>query len=98
MKKIIVTGSCGFIGYNLINSLNHIEEVIGIDSLNNAYDNNLKKLRLENLNNLENFKYLQLNFSDKNDLHKNQSIFHDCDVLIHLGARAVSIAALASTP
>ena len=88
MKKIIVTGSCGFIGYNLINSLSHIKEVIGIDSLNNAYDNNLKKLRLENLNNLENFKYLQLNFSDKNDLHKNESIFHDCDVLIHLGARA----------
>ena len=88
MKKIIVTGSRGFIGYNLINSLNHIEEVIGIDSLNNAYDNNLKKLRLENLNNLENFKYLQLNFSDKNDLHENESIFHDCDVLIHLGARA----------
>ena len=88
MKKIIVTGSCGFIGYNLINSLNHIEQVIGIDSLNNAYDNNLKKLRLENLNNLKNFKYLQLNFSDKNDLHKNESIFQDCDVLIHLGARA----------
>ena len=88
MKKIIVTGSCGFIGYNLINSLNHIEEVIGIDSLNDAYDNKLKKLRLENLNNLENFKYLQLNFSDNNDIRKNESIFHDCDVLIHLGARA----------
>ena len=42
----------------------------------------------KNYNNLENFKYLQLNFSDKNDLHKNESIFHDCDVLIHLGARA----------
>ena len=62
MKKIIVTGSCGFIGYNLINSLSHVENVIGIDSLNNAYDNNLKKLRLENLNNLENFKYLQFIF------------------------------------
>lgn len=88
MKKIIVTGSCGFIGYNLINSLNHFEEIIGIDSLNNAYDNKLKKLRLENLNNLENFKYTQLNFSDINDIRKNESIFQDCDVLIHLGARA----------
>jgi len=88
VKKIIVTGSCGFIGYNLINSLNHIEEIIGIDSLNNAYDNKLKKLRLQNLNNLENFKYLQLNFSDSNDILENESIFQDCDVLIHLGARA----------
>ena len=88
MKKIIVTGSCGFIGYNLINSLNQFEEIIGIDSLNNAYDNKLKKLRLENLKNLENFKYIQLNFSDSNDIRKNESIFQDCDVLIHLGARA----------
>ena len=88
MKKIIVTGSCGFVGYNLINSLNHDVEVIGIDSLNNAYDNNLKKLRLENLNNLENFKYLQLDFSNNIEINKNESIFHDCDALIHLGARA----------
>ena len=88
MKKIIVTGSCGFVGYNLINSLNHDVEVIGIDSLNNAYDNKLKKLRLENLNNLQNFKYLKLDFSNNIDIHKNESIFYDCDVLIHLGARA----------
>ena len=88
MKKIIVTGSCGFVGYNLINSLNHDVEVIGIDSLNNAYDNKLKKLRLENLNNLKNFKYLQLDFSNNIDIHKNESIFNNCDALIHLGARA----------
>ena len=88
MKKIIVTGSCGFVGYNLINSLNHDVEVIGIDSLNNAYDNKLKKLRLENLNNLQNFKYLKLDFSNNIDIHKNESIFNNCDALIHLGARA----------
>ena len=88
MKRIIVTGSCGFIGYNLINSLDQVEEVIGIDSLNDAYDINLKKLRLENLNKLKNFKYKQIDFSNTSDVHKNDSIFQNCDVLVHLGARA----------
>ena len=42
-KKVIVTGCSGFIGYNLAsNLLNKDYEVIGIDSLNNAYDVNLK--------------------------------------------------------
>ena len=63
MKKIIVTGSCGFIGFNLINTLSDTYKIIGIDSLNNAYDNNLKKIRLDKLNNLENFEFKQINFS-----------------------------------
>ena len=44
MKKIIVTGSCGFIGFNLINSLSDTYKIIGIDSLNNALckDDNFK--------------------------------------------------------
>ena len=49
MKKIIVTGSCGFIGFNLINNIDKNTEVIGLDSLNNAYDNRFKELRLKYL-------------------------------------------------
>ena len=44
--KILVTGSAGFIGFHLCQSL--IEdgyEVIGIDNINNYYDTNLKKNR-----------------------------------------------------
>ena len=88
MKKIIVTGSCGFIGYNLINSLPSEFEIIGIDSLNNAYDSKLKDLRLEKLNQLSNFKFLKLNFSDLNEIEMHSDVFNNCDALLHLGARA----------
>ena len=88
MKKIIVTGSCGFIGYNLINSLPSEFEIIGIDSLNNAYDSKLKDLRLEKLNQLSNFKFLKLNFSDLNEIEMHSNVFNNCDALVHLGARA----------
>ena len=88
MNKIVVTGSCGFIGYNFINSLNQISEIVGIDSLNDAYDNNLKKLRLGNLNKLENFKYVQIDFSESSDFEGHEYIFKNCDALVHLGARA----------
>ena len=45
---ILVTGSAGFIGFHLCQKL--IEKgiyVIGIDNLNDYYDINLKKKRLE---------------------------------------------------
>ena len=46
-KKVIVTGCSGFIGFHLTSTLlDKGYEVIGIDSLNDAYDVNLKKFRL----------------------------------------------------
>ena len=46
-KKVIVTGCSGFIGFHLTSALlDKGYEVIGIDSLNDAYDVNLKKFRL----------------------------------------------------
>ena len=52
MKKILITGSAGFIGYNLAKNLiqNKEAKVLGVDSLNNAYDNNLKKLSTFGMN------------------------------------------------
>ena len=88
MKKIIVTGSCGFIGFNLINSLSNNFNIIGIDSLNNAYDNNLKKMRLDELNKLDNFEFKKINFSKDSELVENSDIFNNCAAIFHLGARA----------
>ena len=43
MKKIVVTGHAGFIGYHLANKLIDLGyNVIGIDSLNDYYDIDLK--------------------------------------------------------
>ena len=43
--KILITGSCGFIGFNLSKFLLKKIKIIGIDNLNNYYDVNLKKKR-----------------------------------------------------
>ena len=50
MKKVLVTGSAGFIGFHLSRKLldNNIE-VVGLDNLNPYYDPDLKKARLEQL-------------------------------------------------
>ena len=48
MKKILVTGSAGFIGFHLVERLliNENYEIIGIDSIDPYYDINLKLERL----------------------------------------------------
>ena len=55
-KKCIITGSAGFIGFHLSKKL-LLEgyEVIGIDNLNNYYDQNLKKDRNKILKKYENY-------------------------------------------
>lgn len=50
MKKILVTGSAGFIGFHLTKALlDKGFDVVGIDNLNDYYDPQLKLDRLDNL-------------------------------------------------
>lgn len=49
MKKVLITGTAGFIGYHLANLLlSQGHEVVGLDSINDYYDVNLKYNRLAN--------------------------------------------------
>ena len=95
MKKVLITGSAGFIGYHLTKAL-LIEnyEVTGIDNLNNYYDPSLKKARLEEINkyidieniNPNNYKFIKLDLLDDNgltDIFKN-----GFDIVINLAAQA----------
>ena len=88
MKKIVVTGSCGFIGFNLINSLKKDVHVIGIDSMNDAYDKKFKKLRLNFLNEVKNFEFHEINLSESEVIKNNLQIFEGSEKIYHLGARA----------
>ena len=48
MSKVLVTGSAGFIGFHLTKALLGLGmDVVGVDNLNDYYDPQLKKNRLE---------------------------------------------------
>ena len=54
-KAVFVTGSAGFIGSNLILELLKTQSpinIIGIDNMNDYYDVNIKKWRLEEIEKL----------------------------------------------
>lgn len=87
-RKILVTGSAGFIGFHLCKRLLEYYDatVIGIDNMNNYYSPILKKKRNEILMNYENYRFLRLDFSDWDKLI--ESVDKDIDLIIHLGAQA----------
>ncbi len=68
-KKIIVTGSAGFIGFSLcLKLLERKEDVVGIDNHNEYYDPRIKASRLSELEKYENYKHYKIDISDKNSL------------------------------
>ncbi len=87
--KILVTGAAGFIGFH---TCKHIldrlgAEVVGVDNLNDYYPVSLKRSRLEILAAQNRFKFIKLDFADRQPL---ESVFHEFepDYVIHLGAQA----------
>lgn len=88
MKNILVTGAAGFIGFYVCQDiLNKGDNIFGIDNLNNYYDVNLKKHRLQQLKNYDKFSFYQINIANTNDLVElfNNNNF---DYVIHLAAQA----------
>lgn len=64
--KILVTGAAGFIGHNLsLQLLARGDEIIGIDNLNDYYDVNLKLARLQQLQALDNFTFIEGDIADQ---------------------------------
>lgn len=69
--KFLVSGSAGFIGYHLCKSLlEDRHEVLGIDNINNYYDQQLKKDRLELLKSYNNFLFHKTDIVDKDAISK----------------------------
>lgn len=87
-KKILITGTGGFIGYHLANRLlKEGKKIVGVDCMNDYYDPRMKEKRNKKLLVNENYKFYQIDFSvfDKIDevVEKEKP-----DLIIHLAAQA----------
>ena len=85
--KILVTGAAGFIGYHLVQSLlKDGHEIIGLDNFNSYYDVNLKRARINNIDNKK-FSMFEIDLVDNKSL---ESLFkkNDFDVVVNLAAQA----------
>ena len=88
-NKVIISGSAGFIGFHLAKKLINMGfDVIGVDSLNDAYDVRLKNLRLSQLNNNKNYEFHELNLSDPNSISQLQTLNTQAQTFYHMAARA----------
>ena len=87
-KKILVTGSAGFIGFHLSKRiLDDGGEVIGFDNINDYYDVKLKESRLEILGKYEKFTFIKGNLADKSAV-ENLFITYKPDIVVNLAAQA----------
>ncbi len=86
--KVLVTGAAGFIG-SFVSSklLERGDEVVGLDNLNDYYDVNLKRARLENLRAHDGFSFEKLDLADRSGMEQlfRRSGFQR---VVHLAAQA----------
>ena len=89
MKKILVTGGAGFIGYHLSKKL--LEkgyEVIGFDNMNDYYDPKLKEDRLADLKCKGGpYTFIKGDLADKEAVTGVFTAFHP-DIVVNLAAQA----------
>ena len=85
MKKILITGSAGFIGYHLSKILSKKNKVIGIDSFERKKFNKISNDRILDLRRNKNYKFIRLSITN---LKKMEKLFKKnyFDIVINLAA------------
>ena len=87
-KKILITGTAGFIGFHVAKYfLNKEWNVIGLDGITDYYDINIKLDRHNILSEFKNFKKFEFLIEDFNKL-KELLEYEKPDIIIHLAAQA----------
>ena len=88
MKKILLTGAAGFIGWKTSEKLlDKGFEVVGVDNMNDYYDVRLKEWRLNQLLPHKNFKFYKIDIEARDAL-KELFKSNKFDAIINLAARA----------
>ena len=88
-KKVIISGTAGFIGFNLAKKLMDMGfEVVGVDSLNDAYDVRLKNLRISELSSNKSYIFHELNLSNPASISHLQKLDTQAQTFFHMAARA----------
>jgi len=88
MKKYLVTGAAGFIGMYVAKILlERGDQVIGLDNLNNYYDPELKKARIEILTKYKIFSFIKADLFDRESISE-LFVNHKFDGVVHLAAQA----------
>ena len=88
MKRILVTGAAGFIGFHLSKRLiADGNQVFGLDNLNDYYDVRLKQARLAQLEDLPDFSFVRMGLEEREALHQ---LFDSgkFDTVVNLAAQA----------
>jgi len=88
MRKILVTGAAGFIGFHLARRLlQKGETVVGLDNLNPYYDVTLKEARLALLEKNGAFRFVRADVADRKAM---AALFESerFDIVVHLAAQA----------
>jgi len=89
MGHYLITGAAGFIGSKVAELLLADEHtIIGLDSLNDAYDPQLKHWRLRQLTQQTGFRFLQIDIADRPALESLFAESQTFDAVINLAARA----------
>ena len=88
--SVLITGSSGFIGSNLVKRILTTEpdtKVIGLDNMNDYYDVRIKEARLTELQKFENYTFIKGNLADKALINSIFEQYHP-DIVVNLGAQA----------
>ena len=89
-KRVLITGSSGFIGFHLTKRLLETYpnvKIIGFDNMNDYYDVFLKKYRLNILKKWNQFKFIKGNLADKEKVN-NVFTQYKPDIVVNLAAQA----------